>query len=126
MKTTAAAPRPIAATASPLTYSTERIALRARLPGLAAILVGGLLCSTAIAADQSLEQGARDAGRATGSAFHDVGQGAKKVGLEIGHAAADAGKKVGHGAANAGRAIGRAAKEGAKSFWHAVKGDGQG
>lgn len=98
--------------------------LCARVPGTGAILLAALFSSAVFAGDQSLEQGAKQAGHATGSALHDIGQGAKKVGVEIGHAAADAGRKIGHGAANAGRAIGRATSEGAKEFWHAIKGDG--
>jgi len=94
-----------------------------RLRGAGVILLAALFGTAAFAADQSLEQGAKQAGRATGSVFHDIGQGAKKAGIEIGHAAADAGKKIGHGAAEAGRTIGRATSQGAKEFWHALKGE---
>ncbi len=97
--------------------------LGTRLPGVGVLLIAALFGTAALAGDQSLEQGAKQAGRATGSAFHDIGQGAKKVGVEIGHAAADAGKKIGHGAAEMGRTIGRATSEGAKDFWHAIKGE---
>jgi len=97
-------------------------ALCARLSRALVLVLAGLSVTAALADDQSLEQGARHAGRATGSAFHEIGQGAKKAGIEIGHAARDAGKKIGHGAAEAGRNIGRATSEGAKEFWHAIKG----
>lgn len=100
----------------------RRAPIPSRLVG--AIVLSGLCCVPVFADDQSLREGARDAGRATGSAFHDLGQGAKQLGIEIGHAAADAGKKVGHGFAEMGRTIGAAAKEGGKEFWHAIKGGG--
>lgn len=93
-----------------------------RLPSIGVILLVGLCCTSAHADDQSLERGAKQAGRATGSTVHDIGHGAKKIGIEIGHAAADAGKEIGRAAATAGRTIGRAAREGAKEFRHAING----
>lgn len=94
-----------------------------RLPSIGVIFLVGLWCTTAYADDQSVERGAKQAGRATGSALHDIGHGAKTIGIEIGHAAADAGKEIGRAAATAGRTIGGAAREGAKEFRHAIKGD---
>jgi len=89
---------------------------------IATLLLAAIYCLPASADDSGLVSGARHAGRATGSALHDIGQGAKQVGLEIGHAAADAGRQIGHGAAELGRSIGRAAKEGGREFGHAIKG----
>jgi len=66
----------------------------------------------ASAEEQSLKDGARRAGHATGSVVHDIGQGAKKVG-----------KEIGQGAKEAGKAVGGAAKEGGKEFRRAVKGE---
>jgi hypothetical protein len=120
MKCTPAAPlRTSAMPTRPARVGRMRLSIPA---GVAAIFLSALCCAHTWANDRSLDQGARDAGRATGSAIHDIGQGAKKIGVEIGHAAADAGKKIGHGFAEMGRSIGSAAKEGGKEFWHAVKG----
>lgn len=63
------------------------------------------------AEEQSLKDGAKRVGHATGSIAHDIGQGAKKIG-----------KEIGQGAKEAGKAIGGAAKEGDKEFRRAVKG----
>ena len=94
-----------------------------RLPSIGMIFLLGLCCTTACADDQSVERGAKQAGRATGSALHDIGHGAKTIGIEIGHAAADAGKEIGRGAATVGRTIGHATREGATEFRQAIKGD---
>lgn len=100
----------------------KRPSFGSRLSSIGVIFLVGL-CTTAYADDQSLERGAKQAGRATGSAFHDIGHGAKKIGIEIGHAAADAGKEIGRGAATVGRTIGHATREGATEFRQAIKGD---
>ena len=101
----------------------KRPSFESRLSSIGVILLAGLCCAMACADDQSLERGAKQAGRATGSAFHDIGHGAKKIGIEIGHAAADAGKEIGRGAATVGRTIGHATREGATEFRQAIKGD---
>lgn len=79
-------------------------------------VVLGILClmlvTTAGAEEESLKQGAKRAGRATGAVVHDIGQGAKQVGKEIGQGA----KKV-------GKTLGEAASEGGKEFRKAVKGE---
>jgi hypothetical protein len=74
------------------------------------VLVFAVL-SPVSAEEQGLKDDAKRAGHAVGAAFHDIGQGAKKVG-----------KEIGHGAKEAGKAIGGAAKEGGKEFKRAVKG----
>lgn len=68
--------------------------------------------TTTGAEEESLKEGAKRAGRATGAVVHDIGQGAKQVGKEIGQEA----KKV-------GKAVGEAATEGGKEFRKAVKGN---
>lgn len=74
--------------------------------------LSSLLFSMAWAEEESLKQGAKRAGRATGAVVHDIGQGAKQVGKEIGQGA----KKV-------GKTVGEAASEGGKEFRKAVKGE---
>jgi hypothetical protein len=69
-------------------------------------LVAGCAC----AEDSSLKEGARDAGRAVGTAAREVGEGAKKVGKAVG----DAAKK-------GAKAVSEAAKAGAKEFKQAVQ-----
>lgn len=76
----------------------------------AAVLVIAAL-SPVFAEEQGLKDGAKRAGHTVGAAFHDIGQGAKKVG-----------KEIGQGTKEAGKAIGAAAKEGGKEFKRAVKG----
>jgi len=70
---------------------------------LVLILATVVLPATGLAADKgsSIKDDARKAGRATGSAFREVGQGLRQAGKEIGSAA----------------------KEGGKEFRRAVKGD---
>ena len=74
--------------------------------------VSSFVLSIAWAEEDSLKQGAKRAGRATGAVVHDIGEGAKQVGKEIGQGA----KKV-------GKAVGEAASEGGKEFRKAVKGE---
>jgi hypothetical protein len=76
------------------------------------MLGAALCCMVALTqAEESLRDGARKAGRATGEAIHDVGQGAKKIG-----------KEVVQGTKDAGKAVGSAAREGGREFKKAVKG----
>jgi hypothetical protein len=81
--------------------------------GRCAALIALMVLSTAVVAeDESLKDGARKAGHATGSVFREIGQGAKK-----------AGKEIGQGAKEAGKSIGSAAKEGGREFNKAIKGE---
>lgn len=70
------------------------------------------LVVTSAGAEETLQDGARKAGRATGEVVHDVGEGAKKIG-----------KEIGQGAKEAGKAVGSAAREGGREFKKAVKGE---
>jgi len=56
-------------------------------------LLAMLTLSPALAEDSSVKSGAREAGRATGSAVREVGQGAKQVGKEIGQGMREAGRE---------------------------------
>ena len=80
---------------------------------LSCLLATTVLLIGRVHADESgLKDGARQAGRTTGSIVRDIGQGAKKIG-----------KEIGHGAKEAGQTIGGAAKEGGREFRRAVRGD---
>lgn len=70
------------------------------------LLLGGV----AFAAEKNagVKAGAKDAGRAVGSAVREIGQGVKEVGKTIGHAAKEGVD---------------AAKEGGREFKKAVKGE---
>jgi hypothetical protein len=87
----------------------------ARAPGLIGACLWVLMIlvlPSAQAEESGLKSGAREAGRATGSAVREVGQGARK-----------AGKEIGHGARKAGKTVGGAAREGGREFRRAVKGE---
>lgn len=79
---------------------------------LSALLVVVSVLPLPAAAEETLRDGARNAGHAVGSAVHDVGQGAKKVG-----------KDVVQGAKQAGKEVGGAAREGGRELKKAVKGE---
>ncbi len=75
----------------------------------AATLVAFLFSATSFAEKETtVKEGAKGAGRAVGSAVHEVGKGAK-----------DVGKAVGHGAKEGVEA----AKEGGRELKKAVKGE---
>jgi len=101
-----------------------RRGVAARSALLAAVTAFALLAPP-VQADDSLSEGAREAGRAVGSAVRQIAHGAKEIGLEIGHNAAVFGKAVGHAAADAGRAVGKAASEGGRAFGRAIRGEDQ-
>jgi hypothetical protein len=77
--------------------------MRRRKISIAAVALTLLLgaCSSNRTQDASLKQGAKDVGRAVGTAAREVGQEAKKV----------------------GKMVAEAAKEGGQAFKEAVKGD---
>lgn len=79
---------------------------------LLSVAISLLLLGGAYAEENTLKEGAKEVGRATGNAVREVGQGTKKVATEIGHATRDAAKEVGH-----------ATRDGAKEFASAVKGE---
>lgn len=63
---------------------------------------------------QDVKEGAKETGRAVGTAAREVGHGTRKVTKEVGHAVKDAAKTTGH-----------AFRDGAKEFKKAVKGEGE-
>lgn len=64
--------------------------------------------SLASAEENTLKEGAKEVGHATGNALHEVGEGAKKVGKEV---------------AEAAREVGHATRDGAKELVKAMKND---
>lgn len=97
--------------------SRGRALLAGAVVGLAILAPLPVLAEDAPAAEQpqsssGFVHGAKELGRAVGLAFHDIGQGAKRIGLEIGHGAAQVGREIGH-----------AAKESGKAFAHAIRGE---
>ena len=80
--------------------------LISRAAALAAMAALGLIAGCASAEDSTLKDGAKDAGRAIGTAAREVGKGAKKIGKAVGEAAKEGAEAV---------------KEGAKEFKRAVK-----
>lgn len=76
----------------------------------AGLVLAGLL--PASAEEQSLKDGARQAGHTAGSVTREIGQDAKT-----------AGKEIGQGFKDVGKAISGAVKEGGREFRRAVKGE---
>jgi hypothetical protein len=68
-------------------------------------LIATVVAAPALADDSTLKEGARDVGRAVGSAARDVGVGAKKVGKAVGEAAKEGVEAVKEGAKEAKRAM---------------------
>lgn len=79
-----------------------------KLPALLRITVFLLtagVTAPGFAEENTLKEGARDVGRAVGTAAREVGDGAKQVGKAVGDAAKDVGEAVKEGAKEAKRAM---------------------
>lgn len=79
-----------------------------KLPALLRITVFLLTAGVAapgFAEENTLKEGARDVGRAVGTAAREVGDGAKQVGKAVGDAAKEVGEAVKEGAKEAKRAM---------------------
>lgn len=85
---------------------------------LCALTVCALIFSLAQAEENTLKEGAKEVGHATGNAVHQVGEGAKKAGKEVAHVA----REVGHATRDGAKAVGHATRDGAKEFHKAVTG----
>jgi len=83
-------------------FSTQILRVTALLAMLATATPG---MAEGNAEENSLKEGAREVGRAVGSAAREVGQGAKKVGKAIGHAAREGFDAVREGAREAKKAM---------------------
>jgi hypothetical protein len=75
---------------------------------IAALLLTLGLAAPSFAEESTLKEGAKDVGRAVGTAAREVGDGAKQVGKAV---------------ANAAKEVGEAAKEGAKEAKRAMQKD---
>lgn len=73
-----------------------------------ALLVLAAVAAPGFAEENTLKEGAKEVGRAVGTAAREVGEGAKKVGKAVGEAAKEGAEAV---------------KEGAKEAKKAMKGD---
>ena len=79
-----------------------------RLLRLTALVALASVAAPGFAEENTLKEGAKEVGRAVGTAAREVGEGAKKVGKAVGEAAKEGGEAV---------------KEGAKEAKKAMKGD---
>lgn len=79
--------------------------LSAKLPIILTIFLVTSGVAAPSVADESLKEGARDVGRAVGTAAREVGDGAKKVGKAVGEAAKEVGEAVKEGAKEAKRSM---------------------
>jgi hypothetical protein len=79
-----------------------------KLPALlrivTALLLTAGLAAPVFAEENTLKEGAKDVGRAVGTAAREVGDGAKQVGKAVGDAAKEVGQAVKEGAKEAKRA----------------------
>jgi hypothetical protein len=89
---------------------------------LCAFTACALIFSLAHAEENTLKEGAKEVGHATGNAVHQVGEGAKKAGKEVANVA----REVGHATRDGVKAVGHATRDGAKEFHQAVKGESNG
>ena len=69
------------------------------------LITAASVAAPALADDSTLKEGARDVGRAVGTAAREVGDGAKKVGKAVGEAAKEGAEAVKEGAKEAKRAM---------------------
>lgn len=70
-----------------------------------ALLLLAAMASPGFAEENTLKEGAREVGRAVGTAAREVGQGAKKVGKAVGEAAKEGAEAVKEGAKEAKKAM---------------------
>ena len=72
---------------------------------ITALLLTVGLAGPAFAEDSTLKEGAKDVGRAVGTAAREVGDGAKQVGKAVAEAAKEVGQAAKEGAKEAKRAM---------------------
>ena len=72
-------------------------------PAVFVLAIG--LAAPVLADESTLKEGAREVGRAVGTAAREVGEGAKKVGKAVGEAAKEGAEAVKEGAKEAKRAM---------------------
>jgi hypothetical protein len=78
--------------------------LSARLLCTSMLLIAASVAGPALAEESTLKEGAREVGRAVGTAAREVGQGAKKVGKAVAEVAKEGAEAVKEGAKEVKRA----------------------
>jgi hypothetical protein len=76
-----------------------------RLLRISMLLIAASFAAPAFADDSSLKEGAREVGKAVGTAAREVGDGAKKVGKAVAEVAKEGAEAVKEGAKEAKRAM---------------------
>jgi hypothetical protein len=79
--------------------------LSTRFLRVSVLLIATGVAAPVLADESTLKEGARDVGRAVGTAAREVGEGAKKVGKVVGEAAKEGAEAVKEGAKEAKRAM---------------------
>ena len=79
--------------------------LSAKFLRLSVLVTAASVAAPALADDSTLKEGARDVGRAVGTAAREVGQGAKKVGKAVAEVAKEGAEAVKEGAKEAKRTV---------------------
>jgi len=78
--------------------------LSTRVLRISMLLIAASVAMPALAEESTLKEGARDVGRAVGTAAREVGEGARKVGKAVAEAAKEGAEAVKEGAKEAKRA----------------------
>ncbi|MET0536062.1 MAG: hypothetical protein ABW171_17735 [Steroidobacter sp.] len=81
------------------------MSLSIKLLRVSALLLAAGVAMPVLAEESTLKEGAREVGRAVGTAAREVGQGAKKVGKEVAAVAKEGAEAVKEGAKEAKRAM---------------------
>ena len=79
--------------------------LSSRLLRISMLLLATSVAAPAFAEESTLKEGAREVGKAVGTAAREVGDGAKKVGKAVAEAAKEGAEAVKEGAKEAKRAM---------------------
>lgn len=79
--------------------------LPVRILRVTAFLVLAAMAAPGFAEENTLKEGAKNVGRAVGTAAREVGEGAKKVGKAVGNAAKEGAQAVKEGAKEAKKAM---------------------
>ena len=79
--------------------------LSSQLLRVSMLLVAASVAAPALAEESTLKEGAREVGKAVGTAAREVGDGAKKVGKAVAEAAKEGAEAVKEGAKEAKRAM---------------------
>jgi len=81
------------------------MSLSSKILSIVVFMLAAGAAAPAFSEESTLKEGARDVGRAVGTAAREVGQGAKKVGKAVAEAAKEGAEAVKEGAKEAKRAM---------------------